>query len=832
MRDLVTPQERLISLLGGKGAPAARAARLLVRSFYLARGAYQGLERRLIARLPARLFYQEQQRYAWHFEHSFARRSFYQTVRRHLGDLPPPTAGLLRFAVVARPATAHFLEPLLSAIEQEAEIFVYPAYDRALLHDLDGLDVVWLEWGTAAFWLAELGAQRRRRGSPFIVCRIHDHELSLPHHLARAAWDVADALVFINRDALSTFDAATGGRFHDKLVFLPNSIDERTFPLKQSFDSSTVLMLSEGLSPRKNYARALRLFAEAYSHNSALHLHIRADPSHPGSEAASLLREVERRGLEAAVTFLVPTTPAPMRKRLLASKLEVLRTYHDAGAVLSTSDHEGFHYAVAEAMLCGLYPVVYPWSWGRPRDFWGPYVAKSDDDFVARLLRWSTSSKKERQDLAEAARGFAQKHFGRAASRRRLRTLLPAVCKPRKRARRPRRLILFAHNDLHRLNPHGGEKSMARIIEYLADFGYETLVLVQNRKSRYVGRDLSAGFATLCVQPYELRTAAYEVLQWWRPDAALVWELPARDIWDLCVGRALPYVLFIRFWHLVCPPPFVDLLHCPIDPAHREAHRPIFENAARIIVNAQHVGQVLHRYYGVDSTVSYVPVAPLTRITPAHHKRFVTLINARKCGGGALLRALAQALPEREFLLIDGDGGAYPENVTVRPYDTRPYNEMLADTRVLLFPFDNEPCGTGRVALEAYHLGIPVIAPKKGGLPEVIPASHLVGANEDIGAWARTLTIVEQRYEADVARVGTIVRRFDERAQLDIVRAEIEAAIGGEGSGSLSFGPPADAPFVVAHDGAGALHLSPLLRPTRETATDRHHRGAPARAPK
>lgn len=808
MSLLFSRTDRWLAALGGRGSRPARFARALARGYYAVRGLYQGFERRLIGRLPTALFYKTQQRYGWHFRHTYGQRALYETLRRHVHDPPLPSADRLRLAVVARPGTAHFLDPVLAALDPELEILVYPAYDRALLDHLGEIDVVWLEWGTAAFWLTELGAARGRSSSPRILCRLHDYELRSRHHLHRPAWDVADAIVFVNPDALETFDTATAGRWREKLVLVPNAIDELAFPLKTDYARTDVLLLSEGFTPRKNYRRAVRLFADAQAELPALRLVIRADPAHEGGDPLPVWRDIVHHGLEDKVVISVPTTPPRLRKQLLAGKLDVMQAYHRAGAILSTSDHEAFHYAVAEGMLSGLYPIVYPWGWGRPRALWGPYVADDDDDFVRRLVQWGRAPAERKRLLGEEARSWVAEHFGARPTRRHVVSLLGGQKKSRPRRRR---ILLLAHNHLHALQPHGGEKSMARIVGYLGEHGYETLVLVRNLKSRYTGRDLSDGLPTLCVQPAEFRTAAAEVLQWWRPDVVLTWELPAREAWDLCVGRGLPYVLFIRYWHLVSRPPYRDLLRDPIDAEHRELHAPVFHNAARVVVNAAHVGRVIERIYEVGSVVSYVPVAALPRLSPANSKRFVTLVNARKARGGELLRALAAHRPEREFLLVDSDDGRYPPNVVVRPYDGRPYNAMLDDTRVLLFPFDEEPCGTGRVVFEAYHLGVPVIGPQRGGLPEVIPAAHLVADNADVDAWLRVLDAIEADHAGAAREVELIVSRFDEIAQLEVIRRELEAVVTTRQTPRppRHFGPPADRSFAVRADARGEPELIP-----------------------
>ena len=104
---------------------------------------------------------------------------------------------------------------------------------------------------------------------------------------------------------------------------------------------------------------------------------------------------------------------------------------------------------------------------------------------------------------------------------------------------------------------------------------------------------------------------------------------------------------------------------------------------------------------------------------------------------------------------------------------------MLESTNILLFPFDEDPCGTGRVPLEALHCGIPVIAAARGGLGEVIPQDWLVPW-DDVDAWAK---LVEQLYfepdDEHRVRARRVAQRFDPKAGLQLVEETVRRLTGG-----------------------------------------------------
>jgi glycosyltransferase involved in cell wall biosynthesis len=135
----------------------------------------------------------------------------------------------------------------------------------------------------------------------------------------------------------------------------------------------------------------------------------------------------------------------------------------------------------------------------------------------------------------------------------------------------------------------------------------------------------------------------------------------------------------------------------------------------------------------------------------------VTLINLRRTDGGSdnaltkggeVFRAVAQALPEVDFLGVTGAYGRQQElddlpNVEVIehvPHD-RMRELVYARTRVLLVPSSYE--SWGRVASEAITSGIPVVASPTPGLQECLGPKGVFIDPANIERWVdavRTLT--------------------------------------------------------------------------------------------
>lgn len=102
-----------------------------------------------------------------------------------------------------------------------------------------------------------------------------------------------------------------------------------------------------------------------------------------------------------------------------------------------------------------------------------------------------------------------------------------------------------------------------------------------------------------------------------------------------------------------------------------------------------------------------------------YSSKYITLINLNENKGGKILTRLAAAMPDKQFLVVQG---SYEEqffkpakNITYLPkqVDIRP---VYKDTRILLMPSRYE--SWGRTATEAMSNGIPVVCTATPGLRE------------------------------------------------------------------------------------------------------------------
>lgn len=183
---------------------------------------------------------------------------------------------------------------------------------------------------------------------------------------------------------------------------------------------------------------------------------------------------------------------------------------------------------------------------------------------------------------------------------------------------------------------------------------------------------------------------------------------------------------------------------------------------------------------GVPGTVVRPPLiaADYAVASPAPADReFVTIVNPIEAKGSELFYRLAEAMPGRRFLAVEGAYGSQMRpksrhrNVVWQPQTGAFRDDVLARTRVLLVGSSYE--SWGRVAVEACAAGVPSIATPTPGLQEALGDGWpLFAPFGDLAAWTRRLEALDD--PALYARVsGEALARageLDALARLDLDR--------------------------------------------------------------
>jgi len=229
-----------------------------------------------------------------------------------------------------------------------------------------------------------------------------------------------------------------------------------------------------------------------------------------------------------------------------------------------------------------------------------------------------------------------------------------------------------------------------------------------------------------------------QMIEAFEPDVVLTQLDAAREVVAIARRRGCKTALYV------------------LDVDYAENFRALGSDPDVVLTVSRFARDELARRFGRESHVLH-PLVDLEAYRTPRREELVTMINPIPVKGVEIALALAAALPEQQFLFVEGWG---TDPATVQRIEHLPnavylrkqldMRTVYARTRVLLVPSQWQEA-FGRVVVEAQASGIPVIASRTGGLPEAVgdggiliddhrdPArwlSALRGLLEDRNAWA------------------------------------------------------------------------------------------------
>jgi len=264
---------------------------------------------------------------------------------------------------------------------------------RATLRHADAILAEWAR--TSAVWLS-----RRKRPHQFLAVRLHRFELDSAYPRDILIEQV-DAVVYIA--------PLFGRRIRDelgwpvrKLVHVPNFVDVRWLDRPKLPGARFTLGLVGMEWSRKRFDLALDLLAAVRREDHRYRLLVRsvmpwqnpyvwARPEQRAYAGWCFHRIEQDPLLRDAVRFDPPGQ-------------DMARWYRQVGHLVSTSDEEGSHASVAEAMASGAVPVVRPWP-GAAEVYHPRWVHPSQDAAVAAVLasaeeaRWAEDSLRAQAEI-------------------------------------------------------------------------------------------------------------------------------------------------------------------------------------------------------------------------------------------------------------------------------------------------------------------------------------------------------------------------------------------------------------------------------------------------
>lgn len=250
-------------------------------------------------------------------------------------------------------------------------------------------DVILFEWGndlTAQIVNSEKFRHLQVKHKFKTAVRVHDHEVTKKFNGARRIdlinWGRVDRIWFINPAIQGLFIQLQGHR--NKTFFLPNAVDPKFFTEHQS-ENKKAGLLSIYFRPRKRIDRVI----EIAKHLPDWTFHVRSHIPLGHERFYDQYFKCLQLNAEGLGNVFFEHRDATLMIHAGYDYKDLCDWYQDKAVILSTSDHEGFHYAIPEAMLSGCMPVV--WNWNTSEVFWGKYVVNSAEIAANHIRRYKPS---------------------------------------------------------------------------------------------------------------------------------------------------------------------------------------------------------------------------------------------------------------------------------------------------------------------------------------------------------------------------------------------------------------------------------------------------------
>lgn len=162
-------------------------------------------------------------------------------------------------------------------------------------------------------------------------------------------------------------------------------------------------------------------------------------------------------------------------------------------------------------------------------------------------------------------------------------------------------------------------------------------------------------------------------------------------------------------------------------------------NADWVFAPSVFVQHTVERLLGRRPILLRPPIEP-SACPPAHDRSGVVFVNPIAAKGVATAVAVARSLPDVPFLFVEcwrpvEDVSSFPPNVEVVP--RLPSLDPLYATAVLLIVPSVVEDACPRVVLEAGAASVPVVAARRGGIPELVGRPADMVDPHDIEGWTR-----------------------------------------------------------------------------------------------
>ena len=264
---------------------------------------------------------------------------------------------------------------------------------------LEVVDIIFCEW---CLGNAEWYSQNKKRHQVLII-RLHHQEVNLPF-LDRIEWGNVDKILFICPNNKKLF-LKKFPYLNEKTLLLYNLIDCASFRIPKLYGAEFNLGFIGSAPMRKAPHIAVDILNRLKQSDSRDTLYFKGKQPF---EYDWLWRRPEERRYYEKLYEEINTSSYADSIIFDPHGNDVQEWFSKIGFLLSTSDHEGSHQAVAEGMASGAIPVIRNWD-GADQLYPAKYVFRDIEEAVELILKWKTRNIYD-HECNEAER-YAQENF-------------------------------------------------------------------------------------------------------------------------------------------------------------------------------------------------------------------------------------------------------------------------------------------------------------------------------------------------------------------------------------------------------------------------------------
>jgi glycosyltransferase involved in cell wall biosynthesis len=309
-----------------------------------------------------------------------------------------------------------FIDAYVSHLKRDGVEVLRDAWEWGAAQDLersvrmrDTATVIVCEWGLAnAVWYSK----NVRPGQRLFV-RIHAQEVRQRAQRFGREIDISavEKAIFVSTDIRDKALELWGWPI-EKTVVIPNYVLDAEFGFhpRRKRDGITLGIL--GIVPQlKRFDRAIDLLEALVGAGKEATLRIKGHRPEDLSFMNVPSREQELAFYRTQYERIAANPKLAGRVVFEPWGNDVAKWYQTVDVILSCSETESFHYALADGVLSGCFPVVWPWL-GAERTYDPAWVVRDLEQAVQRLEAFDVMDEQEREQVARNDRALIVERYG------------------------------------------------------------------------------------------------------------------------------------------------------------------------------------------------------------------------------------------------------------------------------------------------------------------------------------------------------------------------------------------------------------------------------------